>query len=156
MNPKTTARRLRRQKTTEEKQLWLALRAGRFAGFKFRREHPLGEYFLDFYCPTAKLSVELDGFHHGLPHQQLHDIKRKLFLDTQGIQELRFWNHQWQQNREGVLLEIWNALHQRTGCVGVMRKTENHRYIPPKAGELIEAPLPVPLPARSSQGEGNK
>jgi very-short-patch-repair endonuclease len=140
MNPKTNARRLRREKTAEEKQLWLALRASRFAGFKFRREHPLGPCFLDFYCPAAKLSVELDGFHHGLPGQQQHDSERKTYLETQGIEELRFWNHQWQKNREGVLLEIWNALHQRTGCIAVMRKTQNHRYVPPKAGHLIAAP----------------
>ncbi len=69
MNRTVQARRLRRERTPEEKQLWLALRAGRFAGFKFRWEHPVGIYFLDFYCPTAKLSVELDGFHHGMPEQ---------------------------------------------------------------------------------------
>lgn len=60
--PTSNARRLRREQTDEEKELWRALRAGRFAGFKFRRQHPLGEYFLDFYCPAAKLSIELDGF----------------------------------------------------------------------------------------------
>jgi very-short-patch-repair endonuclease len=56
------ARRLRRQQTEEEKELWRDLRAGRFAGFKFRRQHPKGKYLLDFYCPMAKLSVELDRF----------------------------------------------------------------------------------------------
>ena len=59
MDSTGTARRLRREQTKEEKQLWGALRAGRFAGFKFRRQHPLGRYYLDFYCPQAKLSVEL-------------------------------------------------------------------------------------------------
>ncbi|HXE42310.1 MAG TPA: DUF559 domain-containing protein, partial [Candidatus Baltobacteraceae bacterium] len=113
------ARQLRRNQTDEEKELWQALKAGRFAGFKFRRQHLLDKYCLDFYCPTAKLSIELDGFHHGLPEQHQHDVEREKFLVAKGIEELRFWNHQWQRNRDGVLLEIWNVLHRRTGCVAV-------------------------------------
>jgi len=73
----TNARRLRAKETQAEKDLWNALRAGRFAGFKFRRQHPVGKYNLDFYCPAAKLSIELDGFHHGLPEQREHDTERK-------------------------------------------------------------------------------
>jgi len=129
--PKTLARLLRRNQTEEEKQLWQALKAGRFAGFKFRRQHQLGECYLDFSCPAVKLSIELDGFQHGLPEQMRHDEKRKKFLDSQGIEELRFWNHQWNKNREGILLEIWEALHRRTGCVAMMRKVQNHRFVPP-------------------------
>ena len=141
MNRTGNARRLRREQTDEEKELWRALRAGRFAGFKFRRQHPLGDYFLDFCCPAAKLSIELDGFQHGLPAQHLRDVEREKFLAAQGIKELRFWNHKWRKNREGILLEIWNALHRRTGCVAIMRKEQNHRFFPPKADELIQALL---------------
>ena len=139
MNSAHNARRLRREQTAEEKQLWHALRAGRFAGFKFRRQHPVGDYFLDFYCPAAKLSIELDGFQHGLPEQHQRDEERKKFLTSEGIEELRFWNHQWRANRETILLEIWNALHRRTGCKVVMRKMENHRFIPPEIGEIIQS-----------------
>src|SRR5207248_11328863 len=89
------ARRLRREQTAEEKELWRALRAGRFAGFKFRRQHPAGKYSLDFYCPTARLSIELDGFQHGMPGQRQRDKARERFLAMEGIEELRFWNHQW-------------------------------------------------------------
>ncbi len=138
MNPTANARRLRREQTEEEKHLWRALRAGRFAGFKFRRQHSVGKYFLDFYCPAAKLSIELDGFQHGLPEQRQRDEEREKFLVSEGIEEMRFWNHQWQKNRDGVLLEIWNALHRRTGCVAVMRKVQNHSYVPPKVEQLIE------------------
>jgi very-short-patch-repair endonuclease len=140
MNPIATARRLRREQTDEEKELWRALRAGRFAGFKFRRQHPLEPFILDFYCPAAKLSIELDGFQHGLPEQLQHDEARTKFLDQQGIEELRFWNHRWRDNREGVLLEIWHALQRRTGCENVERKTENRRYIPPKRTQVQDAP----------------
>jgi very-short-patch-repair endonuclease len=155
MNPTANARRLRREQTEGEKQLWRALRAGRFAGFKFRRQHPIGIYYLDFYCPAAKLSVELDGSQHGLPEQRQRDEEREKFLAAQGIEEMRFWNRQWRENRDGVLVGIWNALHRRTGRAMVMRKVQNHRYLPPKAEQLIETPLPGPLPARASRGEGD-
>jgi very-short-patch-repair endonuclease len=144
MNRIGNARRLRREQTDEEKELWCTLRAGRFAGFKFRRQHPQGNYLLDFYCPAAKLSVELDGFQHGLPLQHRHDVEREKFLASKGIEEMRFWNHQWQNNCEGILLEIWNALHRRTGCVVVMRKVQNHRFFAPKVDELIQPP-PKPI-----------
>jgi len=114
--------------------------SGRFAGFKFRRQHPAGIYCLDFYCPSARVSVELDGFQHGLPEQQQRDQTRTQFLAGQDIEELRFWNHQWRKNREGVLLEIWNALHRRTGCVKVLRKEQNHRFLPPDPARMIPAP----------------
>jgi ATP-dependent helicase HrpA/adenine-specific DNA-methyltransferase len=135
------ARRLRRNMTDAEKELWRALRAGRFAGFKFRRQHPVGKYNLDFFCPAAKLSVELDGFHHGLPEQRQHGAERGKFLALQGITELRFWNRQWRNNREGVLLEIWNALHQQTGCVAVVRKIQNRQFLPPDP-DVLRQPAP--------------
>ena len=144
MNSTNNARRLRCEQTDEEKELWRALRAGRFAGFKFRRQHPLGKYSLDFFCPIAKLSIELDGFQHGLPEQRHHDKEREQFLVSKGIEELRFWNHQWRKNRDGVLLEIWNALYRRTGCVAVMRKVQNHRFLPPEVDALIQPP-PKPV-----------
>ena len=137
MNPTPTARRLRRDQTDEEKELWRALRAGRFAGFKFRRQHPLGSYYLDFFCPTARLSIELDGFQHGLPEQQQRDVEREKFLAAQGIEELRFWNRAWRQNHDGVLLAIWEALHRRTGCVQILRKEENNRFVPPEPERVI-------------------
>ena len=130
------ARRLRREQTEEEKELWRALRGGRFAGFKFRRQHTVGAYILDFYCPLARLAVELDGFQHGLPEGRLRDAARDLFLKSKQVHLLRFWNHQWRKNRDGVLLDIWTVLHQRTGCVEVERLLENRRFFPPDPGIL--------------------
>ena len=150
MNATSISRRLRHDQTDEEKELWRALKAGRFAGFKFRRQHPKGKYFLDFYCPSARLSLELDGFQHGLPEHLQRDEERAKFLAAEGIEELRFWNHQWRKNREGALLEIWEALHRRTGCVKVMRKEPNHRFVPPKPEQLIRKPAKPPM-CRPSQ-----
>jgi very-short-patch-repair endonuclease len=140
VNRTEICRRLRREQTDEEKELWWALRAGRFAGFKFRRQHPLGVYFLDIYCPIARLSIELDGSHHGFPEQQQRDAARQKFLASKEIEELRFWNSQWRKNREGVLLEIWNALHRRTGCFQILRKVENNRFLAPNPKNLIATP----------------
>jgi very-short-patch-repair endonuclease len=86
---------------------------------------------LDFYCADAKLDVELDGFQHGLPEGIQRDEAREKFLVEQGIETLRFWNHQWQKNRDGCLLEIWNALQQRTGCIQIMKNAGEHKFIPP-------------------------
>src|SRR5580698_9836801 len=127
----SNARRLRRAQTPEEKLLWRALRAGRFAGFKFRRQHPAGQYVLDFYCPSARLAVELDGFEHGNLAQREHDLRCEQWLDLQEIKVLRYWNHQWRHNQAGILLDIWCALHRRTGCVAVVRLAGNNRFIPP-------------------------
>ena len=125
------ARELRRRQTGEEKELWQALRGRRFAGFKFRRQHAVGGHVLDFYCADAKLDLELDGFQHGLPERIRRDEVREKFLAGQGIETLRFWNHQWQRNREGCLLEIWNALQRRTGCVQIMKNAGEQKFIPP-------------------------
>jgi very-short-patch-repair endonuclease len=144
VNPISNARRLRRDQTPEEKQLWRALRAGRFAGFKFRRQHPVGKYILDFYCASARLALELDGFGHGNPAQREHDLARQQRLALEGIEELRYWNHQWRRNQTGILLEIWHALYRRTGCVAVRRLPGNNRFIPPDQSQLRNPPIKSP------------
>jgi very-short-patch-repair endonuclease len=156
MNSVETARQLRHDQTDEEKQLWRALRSHRFAGFKFRRQHPAGIYILDFYCAAARLDVELDGFQHGLPEQMQHDEARSAFLKEQDIEELRFWNHQWRTNREGCLLSIWDALQRRTGCVQVMKNSEEQRFVPPHE-KAIKRPTqtnPSPRPSPRLAGRG--
>jgi very-short-patch-repair endonuclease len=125
------ARELRRGQTDEEKELWRLLRGRRFAGFKFRRQHAIGGHVLDFYCADAKLDVELDGFQHGLPEGIQRDEKREKYLAEQGIKTLRLWNHQWRKNRDGCLLEIWEALQRRTGCIRIMRDAEEQKFMPP-------------------------
>ena len=133
---KPIARQLRRDQTDEEQELWRALRGRRFAGFKFRRQHTVGAHILDFYCDDAKLDVELDGFQHGLPEGIQRDDVREKVLAGQGIETLRFWNHQWRKNREGCLLEIWDALQRRTGCVRIMGNAPEQRFVPPDSKNI--------------------
>ncbi len=119
------ARHLRRESTDAEKRLWRLLRDRRFADFKFRRQYASGIYFLDFFCVTAHLAVELDGGGHGFPDQRARDAKRNHFLSEQGIEVRRFWNHQVRREAESVRFEIWHALMERTG-----RKQEIANFLP--------------------------
>lgn len=80
-------------------------------GVKFRRQHPMGRYVLDFACIDAKLAVELDGGQHA--EQQEKDHLRTAWLETQGWTVLRFWNNDVLQNTEGVVSMIHDALAQR-------------------------------------------
>ena len=107
------ARTLRKNPTWAGKLMWRWLRDRRFTGYKFRREHPVGKYFLDFFCEEARLSIELDGFQHGHPVRRVYDTERTKFLDTLGIKELRFWNSQLRRERQAVRDSIFNALQQR-------------------------------------------
>ncbi len=135
------ARHLRGKSTAAEKRLWRLLRDRRFADFKFRRQYPCGIYFLDFYCTCAKLAVELDGGGHGFPDQRARDEQRNRFLAEQGIQVLRFWNHQLRGELEAVRFEIWYALMERTG-----RKEAIAGYLPKPA------PSPWPSPPMGERG----
>ena len=104
------ARLLRKKATNTERILWRHLRSLNFAGYKFRRQHPLDCYILDFYCPTAKLAIELDGGGHNYRVGQVRDSE---FLSRDGILVLRFWNHQVRRELDSVLQAIWFALQER-------------------------------------------
>jgi very-short-patch-repair endonuclease len=70
--------------------LWrAALRRAAVGDLRFRRQHPIGPYILDFYCPKARLAVEVDGAAHDLPQQAAHDAQGAAWLREQGIRVLR-------------------------------------------------------------------
>ena len=75
--------------TPSEAVLWRALRANRFQGLRFRRQHPFGPYILDFYCDAAKLAVEVDGGFHLLEDRQLLDAECDAWVARRGVQTLR-------------------------------------------------------------------
>jgi very-short-patch-repair endonuclease len=107
------ARRLRKVETWAEKLMWRWLRDRRFSGYKFRRQHPLCGYSLDFFCEEACLNIELDGSQHGFPDQRKHDLEREKFLQSRGIKTLRFWNSQLRRNAPSVRDTIFNELQAR-------------------------------------------
>jgi very-short-patch-repair endonuclease len=93
------ARDLRQHQTDVERELWYHLRSGRLNGWKFRRQHPIPPYIVDFYCESLKLVVELDGSQHG----DEVDLERTRFLERQGLRVLRFWDNEVLVQREAVL-----------------------------------------------------
>lgn len=83
------AKSLRRSMTLPEVILWQQLRGRRLGKHRFRRQHPIGPYIIDFYCPSAQLAVEIDGSAHDNPDQAQHDMVRDLWLRENGIRVLR-------------------------------------------------------------------
>jgi very-short-patch-repair endonuclease len=94
---------LRKSSTPQEIILWSRLRRSAL-GFKFRRQHSIGPYIVDFYCPEKKLIVELDGWQHN--EQVEHDTERTAFLESLGLSVLRFWNDEVNENLDNVILNI--------------------------------------------------
>jgi very-short-patch-repair endonuclease len=88
------AQRLRREATPLEKLLWSKLRHAQVGGYRFRRQHPVGPYILDFYCTDLKLCIEVDGDTHGAQASQVHDARRTDYLAARGITVVRFWNNE--------------------------------------------------------------
>ncbi|CAN5609130.1 hypothetical protein BH20VER3_BH20VER3_04980 [soil metagenome] len=109
----TPARYQRRHGTKAERILWQHLRNRAVCGHKFRRQHPLEPYILDFYCPEAHLAVELDGSGHAYALRRRQDQLREDFFAQRGIRILRFWNDEVFENLDGVLQVIWWALEEQ-------------------------------------------
>ena len=101
------ARQLRRNSTEVEKQLWRALRE-KLPVFKWRRQMPVGPYFVDFACFAERLIIELDGGQHAEASE--HDAARTRFIEAQGYRLLRFWNNDVMENIGGVVEAIATAL----------------------------------------------
>ena len=87
---KSYRKALRNNSTSAEATLWTILKGKQVGGLKFRRQHSVGNYILDFYCPTLKLGIELDGEYHVYTEEQ--DKKRDEFLNSKGITILRYEN----------------------------------------------------------------
>jgi formamidopyrimidine-DNA glycosylase len=102
------ARELRESTTDVEKKLWRRLRNRQLLGMKFRRQHPVGKYIVDFYCDEAKLAIELDGGQHA--SSSGYDTARTEALERLGIRVLRFWNNEVLGNLDGVLERIAEAI----------------------------------------------
>jgi methionyl-tRNA synthetase len=132
------ARNLRSEQTNAENRLWALLRDRRLGGAKFRRQHPVEPYILDFYCHEAKLAIELDGGGHSERSQK--DLERDRYVAAKGIETLRVWNNQLLNETESVLEAIWNKLGEK-GALQKMNQPSSNAPSPP-------APLPT--------GEGSK
>lgn len=97
---KNKSRNLRKNQTDAESLLWFHLRNKQLMGYKFRRQYPIINYIIDFYCFERKLGIELDGSQHiGNRYDELRSKK----LSDEGIRLLRFWDYEVLTNISGVL-----------------------------------------------------
>ncbi|TMI62611.1 MAG: endonuclease domain-containing protein [Bacteroidetes bacterium] len=116
------AKRLRKNMTEAEKILWMYLRDG-INGFKFRRQHPVGNYIADFFCHKAKLIVELDGSVHNNEDVKNNDIQRQNDLQLLGYNIIRFNNDDVFKNVEKVIEQIQkkvnNIINNKAPGIGV-------------------------------------
>ncbi|MGE0257044.1 MAG: endonuclease domain-containing protein [Alphaproteobacteria bacterium] len=101
------ARALRRDATDAERRLWRALREAAPA-VRFRRQHPVGRYVLDFACPAHGLAIEVDGGQHAA--DAARDAARTAALAGHGYRVIRFWNNDVLENTEGVVAAILREL----------------------------------------------
>lgn len=103
---KQNRKRLRNNLTPAEAKLWTLLKSKQLEGRKFRRQHSIGNYILDFYCTTEKLAIELDGAHHYTEDGLKYDEERTAYLNSVGIRVVRFENRLVFDDTEHVLTEI--------------------------------------------------
>lgn len=106
------ARTLRRGQTGAEEVLWQLVRR-RGMGVKFRRQHPLAPFVLDFYCHELRLAVEVDGGQHAAQTGRASDARRTAALEARGIRVLRFSNLEVLQETTAVAEALWYACQER-------------------------------------------
>ena len=126
------ARNLRTNQTDAEQLLWQLLRGRRFLGLKFRRQHPVKPYVLDFFCHEMKLAVEVDGGQHNEAEHRCKDAQRTAYLADQGITVVRYWADTVLKDTSAVLQDLYEKVQQL------------------KSASRTPSPL-TPLP----EGEGN-
>lgn len=103
---KQQRRELRNNLTSAEATLWTYLQKSQLSGRKFRRQHSIGSYVVDFYCPGEKLVVELGGAGHYDVVGNARDVERTCYLETQGLRVLRFENKDFWSHPQSVLSAI--------------------------------------------------
>ncbi|MEL6616014.1 MAG: endonuclease domain-containing protein, partial [Bacteroidota bacterium] len=112
---KPIRKRLRQDATPAERRLWRIVRAKRLDGHKFRRQHGIGPYVLDFYCADAKLAIELDGAVHADPQRAAYDAERQRDLEALGVRVLRFENRAVTETPDVVAEAILAVLNGEVG-----------------------------------------
>ena len=105
---------LRSEATPAERELWNILRQSNLGGYKFRRQHSVGRYIVDFYCPMERLAIELDGDSHFTDEATDYDHERTAFLNSLNIRVLRFLNTDVHENLIAVCERILEELQATT------------------------------------------
>ena len=103
-------RRFRSNMTGQETRLWSRLRARQLQGLKFRRQHGIGPYIVDFYCPEQSLVIEVDGDSHADADQIVKDQLRDRYFQSLGLRVIRYINDDILKNLDGVLEDLAERL----------------------------------------------
>ena len=139
------ARELRQDQTDAEKRMWGILRSRRLSGFKFRRQYPLAEYIVDFFCVRERFAVELDGGQHSEPSATSYDEIRTRVLNDIGVRVTRYSDYDVLRTpdvvTEDIYMRLTNSLPSPRPSPGV-----------PGEGEMPPSPLPSP----GVPGEGER
>ncbi|MEX5366519.1 endonuclease domain-containing protein [Acinetobacter haemolyticus] len=101
------AKTMRSNATDAENLMWQLLRAKRFMNLKFRRQHVIAPYIVDFYCHELDLVIELDGSQHGTDDGKEYDTERTKYLEALGLSVVRYWNHDVLGRADVVLQDLW-------------------------------------------------
>jgi DNA-3-methyladenine glycosylase len=144
-------RRLRANQTSAEQLLWLKLRSKQIHGLKFRRQHEIGSYIVDFFCPERSLVIEVDGNVHAIDTQQTRDLERENYLTTFGLQIIRYTNDEIFNNLSGVLENLALRLSPDSTPPKPLLTKEGKKRKPQKAnldttGQYLQNLSPNPLP----------
>ncbi len=123
----TRAKAMRSAPTDAEHRLWSILRGKGLAGYKFKRQQPIGSFIVDFICIRHGLIIEADGGQHS----SQADAGRDAFLNARGFRILRFWNNDILTNEEGVATSILDAL--RSPLPNSLPKGEGVKVAPPSS-----------------------
>jgi very-short-patch-repair endonuclease len=110
------AKSMRHSSTNAEQLMWQLLRAKRFMNLKFRRQHVIASYIVDFYCHEIGLVIELDGSQHGTDDAIEYDAERTKFLEALGLRVVRYWNNEVLLETDDVLDDLWKV------CLGLKSK----------------------------------
>ena len=103
------AKSMRHTATDTENLMWKLLRAKRFMNLKFRRQHVIAPYIVDFYCHELGLVIELDGSQHGTDEAIEYDAERTKFLEALGLTVVRYWNYDVLGRTVVVLEDLWRV-----------------------------------------------
>jgi len=112
-NLKQLSRQFRENVTDAERHLWAKIRMKQLKGYQFYRQKPIGDYIVDFFCPKAKLVIEIDGSHHLVGEKIEYDRIRDEYLSSLGLRVLRFTNTNVLTHIEGVIESIEEEIPPR-------------------------------------------
>jgi very-short-patch-repair endonuclease len=134
------ARALRKSMSDAESKLWQELRLRQLDGVRFRRQHPIGRYIVDFVCLEKRLIVEVDGEQHTQEAHIAHDERRDRWLSAEGYRVMRFQTVEVYQNLDGVAQTIWGALQE----MPTASRARKRRRLPRQASAASSPPPGTP------------